>query len=89
MIRIIVTQLILFALPFIFYFAYRVATRGATGAAVSDLSKAMFTLIVIGGLLVIASFAYFAVHGVNTEGRYIPARYVDGKLIPGHYETDN
>ncbi len=88
MIRIIITQLILFAAPFIFYFAYRLATRGATGAAIADLSKALFTLIVLGGCLVVASFVYFAIVGRNSDGHYIPARYIDGELVPGRYVND-
>jgi len=86
MIRIVVTQLILFALPFVFYFAYRVATRGATGAAVADLSRATFALIVIGGILVVAGFVYFALVGDEIDGRYIPTQYIDGELVPGHVE---
>ncbi|UOM35536.1 DUF6111 family protein [Acuticoccus sp. I52.16.1] len=88
MIRVVITQLILFAAPFIFYFAYRLATTGATGAAIRDLNKALFSLIIVGGCLVIAGFVYFALVGRHTEGRYIPAQYIDGKLIPGHYEAD-
>lgn len=86
MIRIVVTQLILFALPFVFYFAYRLATRGATGAAIADLSRATFALILLGGILVLASFVYFAFIGDEIDGRYIPAQYIDGKLVPGHVE---
>ena len=88
MIRVILTQLVLFALPFIAYFFYRLFTRGATGAAVADLSRAMFALIVAGGALVIAGFVYFALVDDHVQGRYIPAKYIDGKLIPGHYEAD-
>ncbi|WP_075219378.1 DUF6111 family protein [Acuticoccus yangtzensis] len=87
MIRIIITQLILFAMPFIAFFAYRVATRGPTGAAVADLSKPMFALILTGGAFVIAGFIYFAVIGDGTGGRYIPAQYIDGELVPGRYEN--
>ena len=86
MIRVIITQVILFALPFIAFVAYRMATRGPTGAAVADMGRFLFALLVLGGLFVVGGFVYFATVGEEFQGHYVPARYIDGQLIPGRFE---
>lgn len=85
MIRVVLTQLALFALPFLFYFSYRVATRGWTGARVSATGNVVFTLSMIGVGLVLAGFVYLAVTGTQDEGVYVPAQYRDGEIIPGGF----
>ncbi|MBJ3775958.1 DUF6111 family protein [Acuticoccus mangrovi] len=85
MIRIIITQLVLFALPFVAFFVYRLTTHGWTGARVATMGRAAFALTVIGGLLVIGGFVYFAMTSGTSEGVYVPAQYRDGKLIPGGF----
>lgn len=86
MIRIVITQLVLFALPFIAVFVYRVATRGSTGAAIADMRRWAFALILIGGLFVVAGFVYFAFAREENQGTYVPARYIDGQFVPGRFE---
>ncbi|WP_420391709.1 DUF6111 family protein [Acuticoccus sp.] len=86
MIRVVVTQLILFALPFIGFFVYRVATHGWTGAAVADMRRPLFVLVILGGLFVIAGFAYFAFVREDHQGEYVPAHTIDGRFVPGRFE---
>jgi len=85
MIRVIITQIVLFLLPFLAFFVYRVATHGWTGARVASFGRATFYLILAGGFLVIAGFIFFAVTGGETTGVYVPTQYQDGQLVPGGF----
>lgn len=85
MIRVIITQIVLFLLPFVAFMVYRVATRGWTGARVAGFGNAKFGLIMAGGVLVVAGFVAFALIGGESEGVYVPAQYVDGELVPGGF----
>ncbi|MEM7692917.1 MAG: DUF6111 family protein [Pseudomonadota bacterium] len=85
MIRVLITQVVLFLLPFIAFFTYRVATRGWTGARVAGFGRATFALIMIGAAFVVAGFVAFAVFGGEERGIYVPAQYRDGELIPGGF----
>lgn len=85
MIRVIVTQVVLFLLPFIGFFVYRLATHGWTGARIASFGPARFYLILAGGLLVLAGFIFFALTGGESTGVYVPTQYQDGKLVPGGF----
>ena len=87
MIRIIITQIVLFALPFVAFFVYQAVTQGFAAAAVSGTGRTTFTLILLGGLLVIAGFIYFAVSGSQSEGVYVPAHLENGTLVPGGFRS--
>lgn len=85
MIRVVLTQILLFLLPFLAFFVYRITTRGWTGAVVAGFGRAVFALIVAGGVLVLAGFVAFALLGGEDSGIYTPTQYKDGKLIPGGF----
>ena len=85
MIRVIVTQVVLFLLPFIGFFVYRLATHGWTGARIASFGPARSYLILAGGLLVLAGFIFFALTGGESTGVYVPTQYQDGKLVPGGF----
>lgn len=85
MIRVIITQVVLFCLPFLAFFVYRLATQGWTGARVAGFGRATFYLILAGGLLVVAGFVFFALTGGETSGVYVPTQYENGKLVPGGF----
>jgi len=85
MIRVIITQIVLFLLPFLAFFVYRIATQGWTGARVAGFGRATFYLIIAGGVLVVAGFVAFAILGGQDAGVYVPAQYRDGVLIPGEF----
>lgn len=89
MIRVIITQIVLFLLPFVAFFVYRLATQGWTGARVAGFGRATFYLIVAGGLLVVAGFITFAIVGGESEGIYVPTQYQDGELVPGGFRPRN
>ncbi|MEM8664612.1 MAG: DUF6111 family protein [Pseudomonadota bacterium] len=86
MIRVLITQIVLFLMPFVAFFIYRVATRGWTGARVASFGRANFYLIIAGGFMVVAGFVVFAIVGGESEGVYVPAQYRDGELIPGGFQ---
>jgi heme/copper-type cytochrome/quinol oxidase subunit 3 len=90
MIRIALTEIVLFALPFVAFAVYRLTTRGHTGEAVERMPWPVFALTVAGGVLVIAGFVAFAWHDGRDEerGHYVPAHTEGGELVPGRFATD-
>ncbi len=83
MFRVVLTQLLLFLLPFLCYFLWlRLQSRpdGWGKGPVAWLSIA-------GIILVIASMAVFANLKQRPEGtEYRPSVMQDGVFVPGHYE---
>lgn len=88
MIRIAITEFVLFCLPFVAYGVYRLATRGGTGEAVAGLPWPMFALTLVGGGLVVTGFVVFALQGDPERGRYVPAHTEGGELVPGRFVAD-
>ena len=87
MIRVLVIQLLLFALPFALYAGYLVLVRGepATGELWPMMPRVQLTvaglILTIAGLLALATFS-----GGDPEGTYRPAIYKDGEIQPGGIE---
>jgi len=88
MIRIIITQIVLFLLPFVGFYVYRLATSGWTGARVAATRRVTFYLAMAGAGLVLAGFVYFAVSGTESRGVYVPTQYRDGELVPGGFRPN-
>jgi hypothetical protein len=88
MIRVIITQLILFLLPFIGFFVFRWATQGWMAARLAATPRVVFWLAMTGVGLVIAGFVYFAVTGRESTGVYVPTQYIDGELVPGGFREN-
>lgn len=84
MTRVIIQQLLLFALPFIGYFFYRfLIGRG------SDFVKdtPWFALTLTGlALSVIALVALGLVQQGDPGGVYVPPALIDGQIVPGHVD---
>lgn len=84
MIRVVVQQLLLFALPFIGYFLYRyLASRGQ--GFVRDTPWFVLTSTGI-ALSVIALIGLGFVKQGEPGEVYIPPSYQDGVIVPGHVE---
>ena len=84
MIRPVLTELALFATPFVLYAVFLIATR----AGVMDpeaWSWAILGWLTIAALfLVVASFVVMAQFSGSPPGSvYVPAHVEDGKLVPG------
>lgn len=88
MIRVILTQIVLFALPFVAFLVYRWATEGWAAALVASTGRVAFWLLIAGGLLVAGSFVYFAASGSEEAGVYVPAHLENGRLVPGGFRHD-
>jgi hypothetical protein len=82
--RTILTQLLLFVAPFAIYALVLVATQRDARGRENWPVKIVASLAIAGCVLVIAGLIFFAHFGGSpTTGVYEPARYEDGKLIPG------
>ena len=87
MIRVIFFHGGLFLAPFIAYAFYLYfhdrdpMVRDAWGG------RALYWLLATGLVLMIGSFLIFsAFRGAGTEKTYVPPRYEDGRIVPGHFE---
>lgn len=82
--RTILIQLLLFFAPFAIYALVLSAMRKDARGSEHWPAKMIAALAIAGFVLVIAGLVFFAhFGGAPTSGVYEPARYEDGKLIPG------
>jgi hypothetical protein len=76
-------ETLLFALPFVLYYLYtRVAKRDEEGKL--GHAHPWGWLFVAGLVLAIGGFVWLGLTDVH-EGTYVPAREVNGEIVPGHY----
>jgi hypothetical protein len=81
--RLLVTRLLLFLLPFALYYAFYLLTRGIPQRRLTPWTALAGT----GLLLVAGSFVYLGLtDGESTTGKYVPAHVTDGRIVPGHVE---
>lgn len=81
MTRTIIQQILLFALPFVAYFAYRLLANRGQGFL---QNTPWFSLASAGLILTIMGFVTLGlVGGSSPDGRYIPPSYQDGEIVPG------
>ena len=86
MLRLAFLDVLLFLLPFAAYGLYVYAARAGL-APVLRVGSPLLRLVAIGlGLAVIGLMLLGIFGGERGQGRYVPAQYRDGKLIPGHFE---
>ena len=85
MIRPILTEIVLFATPFVLYVVFLSATRAGvfhpdswSWQVIGWLTMAALATVVI-SFVVMAQFA-----GQPAHSPYVPAQLEDGKLVPGH-----
>ena len=84
MIRPVLSEILLFALPFVFYAVFLWATRAGVMDPESWPVSRLVTLAILSFALVIGSFIYFANYtGAPPGSRYVPAHFEDGKFVPG------
>ena len=85
MIRVLLTQLILFLLPFAIYAGYLFLTKKMNRQAWIDAPR--YWLIVAGLVTSIAGFLFMSqINNNPLGGTYIPAHMEDGKLVPGQFK---
>ena len=84
MIRPVLSELLLFVLPFVLYAVFLWATRAGVMDPESWPMSRLVTLAIVAFALVIGSFIYFANYtGAPPGSRYVPAHIEDGKFVPG------
>jgi quinol-cytochrome oxidoreductase complex cytochrome b subunit len=84
MIRPVLTELVLFVLPFLVYAAYLWATRAGVLHPESWPLSTLMWLTIAALLLIAGSFIVLAQWGGEPPGSaYVPAHVEDGRLVPG------
>lgn len=84
MIRPVLSEILLFVLPFVLYAVFLWATRAGVMDPESWPVSRLVTLAILSFALVIGSFIYFANYtGAPPGSRYVPAHIEDGKFVPG------
>jgi hypothetical protein len=84
MARTILTELLLFLVPFAVYAVVLYASSRDARQREHWPARTVASLAIAGFVLVIGGLLYFAhFDRAPTTGVYEPARYEDGKLIPG------
>lgn len=87
MVRVVFFHAALFFAPFIAYAFFLYFSRRDVMQREEWETRRTFWLAVAGLVLLIGSFFVFsAFQGVGTDKTYVPSRYEDGRIIPGHYE---
>ena len=82
MLRIVLSYLLPFILPFAAFFLYRLLM---TSGQPLLRRTPWFVLSVIGMALVVGTLVSFALFGGEVqEGVYVPPSFEDGRVVPGH-----
>jgi uncharacterized membrane protein YczE len=84
MIRIGLTEIALFATPFVLYGIFLWATRAGVMEPEAWPVSRLIWLAIVAFVLVIGSFLYFANYtGAPPGSTYVPAHMENGKFVPG------
>ena len=84
MIRPVLTELALFATPFVLYAVFLIATRAGVMDPESWSWRILGLLTIAALLLVVVSFVVMAQFSGSPAGSvYVPAHVEDGQLVPG------
>jgi uncharacterized membrane protein YczE len=84
MIRIGLTEIALFATPFVLYAVFLWATRAGVMEPEAWPVSRLIWLAVSAVILMVGSFVYFAnFTGVPPGSTYVPAHMENGKFVPG------
>ena len=84
MVRVGLTEILLFATPFLLYGVFLWATRAGVLDVQSWPLSRVITLAIVAFALVIGSFVYFATFsGAPPGSTYVPAHMENGKFVPG------
>jgi hypothetical protein len=86
MIRPVLTELLLFLVPFAIYAAFLFATRAGVLDPDRWNLRIVTWLVICALILMIASFVLLAQHSGQPAGSdYVPPHMQDGKLVPGQF----
>ena len=86
MIRSIIPSILLFFLPFILYLLWLGFQRRKDAEEAIDTRRHFLAVAIVGLVLAVGGFVYFTDFGGATPDEvYVPPRYEDGVLVPGHF----
>jgi Family of unknown function (DUF6111) len=84
MIRPVLTEILLFGMPFVLYALFLWATKAGVFHPDSWPVSRIATLTIVALVLMVASFVYFAEYtGAPPGSTYVPAHIENGKFVPG------
>jgi len=84
MIRVGITEIVLFLAPFVLYAVFLWATKAGVMDIESWPLSRLAWLTIVALLLVVGSFIYFAqFSGAPPGSTYVPAHIENGKFVPG------
>lgn len=86
MLRLVITELVLFLSPFLAYAVWLWLERRAGRTFGEAGLKRLVPLAIAGFLLMIGGFVVLAVTEPTNTGTYRPAEFRDGVLQPGRFE---
>lgn len=87
MIRVILINVVLFALPFMIYGGYLYFVRGTRDSEAIVSEAPLVWLFGAGALLVFATLVSLVdFTGADPKEVYVPPTVKDGKIIPGHFK---
>ncbi|TLP48299.1 MULTISPECIES: DUF6111 family protein [Cohaesibacter] len=85
MIRVLITQVILFLLPFLLYAGYLFLTQKLNRQAWIDAPR--YWLIVTGLVFTLAGFLIMSqINNNSPGGTYVPAHFDNGVVVPGEFK---
>jgi hypothetical protein len=84
--RIFLTIVLPFLLPTIVYVLWLLAMRRIELAGAAPWRTLPWPWLVAAGLMLMVGLLYFiSIHvGGSAQGTYVPPRYIDGEIVPGH-----
>ena len=87
MLRVFLTVIVPLLLPTIGWLLWSTAARRAAQRG-AVWQEAPWPWLAAGGVVLAAAALYLVnIHfGDGAEGEYVPPTFVDGKLVPGHFE---
>jgi hypothetical protein len=87
MIRVLLVNLLLILTPLILYFTYIYLRRRNTPDSEIMENAPIFWLLAAGvGLMLLGLVVLGQWETGEIEGRYVPPRIEDGRIVPGHFE---
>lgn len=83
MLRVIIINLLMFAVPFVLYTVFQLVTRVDDGRSSAVEGMPLLPLTLAGTALVAVTLAVTATMSEKHQGAYEPAVVIDGKVQPG------
>jgi cytochrome bd-type quinol oxidase subunit 2 len=84
MIRILLTIVLPLLLPTLLYVLWLTASRRAALATPAPWRDLPWVWLAAAGVVLAALLLFFINIRVGSQGAYVPPKYIDGRVVPGH-----